>query len=97
MFEKRILGQFNTNQGETSSSNDSTAFYTNVGITTKASQVIPTGNGNYKLSPDPAYKPPDSNTLMENFINQLSLMVSQNMNSLPHTNKNLRTASNPHN
>ena len=34
---------------------------------------------------------------MENFINQLSLMVSQNMNPLPHTNNNLRTASNPHN
>ncbi|WP_254554262.1 hypothetical protein, partial [Salmonella enterica] len=88
--------QFNS-KPESRSSNDSTTFYTNVGITTKASQVIPTSNGNYKLIPDPAYKPPDSNTLMENFINQLSLMVSQNLNSTSHTNNNIRIASNPHN
>ena len=97
MFEKLILNQFKTNQGETSSSNDSTAFYSNIGITTKASQVIPLGNGNHKLIPDPMFKQADADAHVGNFINQLALLISQNMNSLPQTNNNLRTASNPHN
>ena len=97
MFEKIILNQFKTNQGETSSSNDSTAFYSNIGITTKASQVIPLGNGNHKLIPDPMFKQADADAHVGNIINQLALLISQNMNSLPQTNNNLRTASNPHN
>ena len=97
MFEKLILNQFKTNQGETSSSNDSTAFYSNIGITTKASQVIPLGNGNHKLIPDPMFKQADADAHVGNIINQLALLISQNMNSLPQTNNNLRTASNPHN